>query len=58
MHCIDFVKSYDPEVGAAMEQELRRQQSCIELIASENFVSLPVMEAIGSPLTKDRKSVV
>ena len=51
MHCIDFVKSYDPEVGAAMEQELRRQQSCIELIASENFVSLPVMEAIGSPLT-------
>lgn len=51
MHCIDFVKRYDPEVGSAMENELHRQQNSIELIASENFVSLPVMEAIGSPLT-------
>ena len=41
----------DPEVFAAVEDELRRQRSSIELIASENFVSLAVMEAVGSPLT-------
>lgn len=41
----------DPEVHAAIMEEIRRQQSKIELIASENFVSLPVLEAQGSPLT-------
>lgn len=46
-----FVKSCDPEVGAAMEDELDRQRNGIELIASENFVSNAVMAAMGSPLT-------
>ena len=40
---IALVKKFDPEVGAAMEAELNRQRSGIELIASENFVSQPVM---------------
>lgn len=47
----NFIKNYDPEVGSAMEQELERQKSHIELIASENFVSEPVMAAMGSVLT-------
>ena len=41
----------DPEVYAAMMRELRRQQDHIELIASENFVSEAVMQAMGSHLT-------
>ena len=41
----------DPEVFSAISDELRRQRSSIELIASENFVSEAVMEAVGSPLT-------
>ncbi len=48
---IALVKKYDPEVGAAMEAELDRQRGGIELIASENFVSEPVMAAMGSVLT-------
>jgi glycine hydroxymethyltransferase len=43
--------SADPEVFAAIEQELRRQQDKIELIASENIVSRAVLEAQGSVLT-------
>jgi glycine hydroxymethyltransferase len=41
----------DPEVAAAIDRELRRQQSQIELIASENIVSSAVLEAQGSVLT-------
>lgn len=41
----------DPEVQSAIEKEINRQQSKIELIASENFVSPAVMEAMGTPLT-------
>jgi len=41
----------DPEVFGIIEDEKRRQASGIELIASENFTSLPVMEALGSCLT-------
>ena len=41
----------DPEVYSAVEKEISRQQNKIELIASENFVSRAVMEAMGSPLT-------
>ena len=41
----------DPEIAKAMEQELFRQQNHIELIASENFVSTAVMNAMGSHLT-------
>jgi glycine hydroxymethyltransferase len=43
--------SADPEVAQAMKKELERQQEHLELIASENFVSLPVMAAMGSHLT-------
>ncbi|MBR4949384.1 MAG: serine hydroxymethyltransferase [Clostridia bacterium] len=46
-----FIKNVDPEVGSAMEKELERQKSHIELIASENFVSETVMAAMGSVLT-------
>ncbi|MDY4192332.1 MAG: serine hydroxymethyltransferase, partial [Oscillospiraceae bacterium] len=42
---------YDPEVGAAMADELARQRRNIELIASENLVSPAVMAAMGSVLT-------
>lgn len=48
---IGFVKQHDAEVAAAMENELKRQQNNIELIASENFVSPAVMAAMGSVLT-------
>lgn len=41
----------DPEVAAAVRSEVRRQNTKLELIASENFVSLAVLEAVGSPLT-------
>ena len=51
MDTIGFVEKYDPEVGAAMENELKRQRRNIELIASENFVSPAVMAAMGSVLT-------
>lgn len=51
MYSFDEIKSFDPELAAAMDQELERQRSHIELIASENFVSKAVMAAMGSPLT-------
>jgi len=41
----------DAEVAHAVENELRRQREGLELIASENFVSPAVMEAMGTPLT-------
>ena len=41
----------DPEVFAAINAEVERQRAHIELIASENFVSPAVLEAMGSPLT-------
>ncbi|MEU5183328.1 serine hydroxymethyltransferase [Streptomyces longwoodensis] len=41
----------DPEIAAAVDAELRRQQSTLEMIASENFAPLAVMEAQGSVLT-------
>ncbi|MCB8816247.1 serine hydroxymethyltransferase [Desulfosporosinus shakirovi] len=46
-----WVKSQDPEVAKAIEQEENRQKNTIELIASENFVSRAVMAAQGSVLT-------
>lgn len=45
------VKASDPEIYSAITSELARQQNKIELIASENFVSEAVMEAMGTPLT-------
>ena len=48
---IDFLKQYDPSVGAAIESEYNRQRGNIELIASENFVSPAVLAAAGTVLT-------
>ncbi|MFZ5592091.1 MAG: serine hydroxymethyltransferase, partial [Bacillota bacterium] len=41
----------DPEIHAAIQKELKRQQETLELIASENIVSRAVLEAQGSVLT-------
>ena len=46
-----FIASFDNEVGAAMNEELKRQRRNLELIASENLVSPAVMAAMGSVLT-------
>ncbi|MCR4686863.1 MAG: serine hydroxymethyltransferase [Lachnospiraceae bacterium] len=51
MYSIDEVKNVDPEVAKAIEDELARQNSHIELIASENWVSKAVMASMGSVLT-------
>lgn len=45
------IKKFDSEVYDAIQAETARQQNKIELIASENFVSKAVMEAMGTPLT-------
>jgi len=46
-----YLSASDQELASAITDELARQRGSIELIASENFVSLAVMEAVGSPLT-------
>ena len=51
MYSIEEVRREDPEIAAAIEAETSRQNSHIELIASENWVSHAVMAAMGSPLT-------
>jgi len=48
---MSYVERTDPEVYAAIENERRRQVEKIELIASENYTSAAVMEAVGSVLT-------
>ena len=50
MH-FDYLDKTDPEVAKIIDDELGRQRDSIELIASENLVSLSVMEAVGSVLT-------
>jgi len=45
------LSEYDPDVAAMIRREVERQRHGIELIASENFVSEAVMEAMGTPLT-------
>ncbi len=45
------LREADPEIARVIDDEVRRQEDGIELIASENFVSPAVMEAMGSPLT-------
>jgi glycine hydroxymethyltransferase len=47
----ESLATYDPEVHAAIRAELGRQQDTLELIASENFAPVSVMEAQGSVLT-------
>ena len=51
MYSIEEVRKIDPEIAAAIEQEVQRQNDHIELIASENWTSKAVMAAMGSPLT-------
>ena len=51
MYSLNEVKIIDPEIAQAIEDEQQRQNSHIELIASENWVSKAVMAAMGSPLT-------
>ncbi len=48
---LENVMKADPELASAIKNEIGRQRSKIELIASENFVSPAVMEAMGTPLT-------
>ena len=45
------LSSFDPDVHHLIQQEIRRQNDGLELIASENFASEAVMEAMGTPLT-------
>ena len=47
----DALRSADPDVARLVEKEIQRQEEGLELIASENFVSPAVLEAMGSPLT-------
>ena len=51
MYSIENVRATDPEIAAAIEKEVKRQNDHIELIASENWTSKAVMAAMGSPLT-------
>lgn len=48
---MEFIAQYDPEVGKAIQAECARQRRNLELIASENIVSEPVMMAMGTVLT-------
>ena len=48
---MDLIAQADPEVGAGIQAEYDRQRRNIELIASENFVSVPVLLAMGTVLT-------
>ena len=45
---MNFLPSQDPDVYAAINDEAQRQQEGLELIASENYTSPAVMEAVGS----------
>ena len=51
MYSLDDVKKTDPEIAQAIVDEQERQNSHIELIASENWVSKAVMATMGSVLT-------
>mgnify|MGYP004532991149 FL=1 len=48
---LETIKNSDPEIAVLIEEELERQRNTIELIASENIVSEPVMAAAGTVLT-------
>lgn len=48
---LDIIRQVDPQVAEYIEKELKRQQTTIELIASENFTSKAVMAACGTVLT-------
>lgn len=48
---MNFLREQDPDVWATIADEMRRQQDGLEMIASENYTSPAVMEAVGSILT-------
>ena len=51
----NYLENTDPEISAAIRREMNRQENKIEMIASENFVSRAVMEAVGSALTTNMR---
>ena len=51
MHNSKNISIKDPEVYGILKSEERREQNTIELIASENFTSLPILEMAGSVMT-------
>ncbi|MDP6466863.1 MAG: serine hydroxymethyltransferase, partial [Pirellulaceae bacterium] len=48
---MNFLESQDPDIWTAIQAECRRQQDGLEMIASENYTSPAVMQAVGSVLT-------
>ncbi|MCB0298985.1 MAG: serine hydroxymethyltransferase, partial [Calditrichaeota bacterium] len=48
---LDHLKAFDPEVFAAIQGEVQRENTTLELIASENFVSQAVLETAGCVMT-------
>ena len=48
---LNILRQDDPEVGAAVTAEATRQREGLEMIASDNFTSAAVMQAVGSVLT-------
>ena len=57
MYAFDEIKKADSEIADAIQAEMERQNSHLELIASENWVSKAVMAAMGSPLTNKQKAI-
>lgn len=51
MRKLEYLEKLDPEIAACVKKELLRQRQTLELISSENFTSLAVLEAQGSVLT-------
>ncbi|MDD4501662.1 MAG: serine hydroxymethyltransferase [Clostridia bacterium] len=51
MYKLDSIRKIDRELADAIQSEINRQKNNIELIASENFISEAVMDAMGTPLT-------
>ena len=47
----NYLEKADPEITASIKREINRQETKIEMIASENFVNYEIMEAAGSALT-------
>ncbi len=48
---LDILKQADPEIYETIIDELRREQDTLEMIASENFTSIAVMQAMGTVMT-------
>ena len=53
MYSTEEIRKVDPQIADAIEAEVNRQRNKIELIASENFVSNAVIEAMGQPFDTD-----